>query len=164
MTSGWFWWAGRRSDEGYEIGPAQTRELAIEEALGQGVYMEIDPDPEDGHPEWRARIHLVEARQHSIEDVKIDGSQIIEMLEEGPLDDWASPDGDPLFFNEAGPKADLTVAQLLELTRRLSEAFHAWVRDTPGVKFHPLVFADTRNEETVTFPHPDAEAEEKDNG
>lgn len=140
----WGWYAGN-SEERYEIGPLPSRQAAIDEAIGQCVYAELDPEPPE-HPDWRIRIHLIEAAKNEIADITFDGDRIIEELEDGgQCEEWMDPEGGEGLFS------GLTKDDTDVLGKRFATAFQEWAADK---KLNNFCFRDTRNEEVLVLPHP----------
>ena len=150
MNTGW--WAGD-NDERYAVGPCATRQEAIDEAIAQCVYQELDPEPPE-HPDWRIAIYVCEADSPELTDMTVDADDVLERLESRY--EWGDPDGDPMFTDVTRPMTD-------DLTRRLTEAFRAWVTEH-NLALHYSAFQDhsqlpthclsTRHEECVELPHP----------
>ncbi len=140
------WWTGD-NDERYSVGPYATRQEAIDEAIAQCVYQELDPEPPE-HPNWRIAIYVCEADSPELLDMEVDADDVLERLE-GHYE-WGDPDGDPIFTNVTRPMTD-------DLTRRLTEAFRAWVTEH-NLALHYSAFQATRHKECIELPYP------KDNG
>lgn len=146
MPGPWMWWAGD-NDERYSVGPCATRQDAIDEALGQGVYLEVEPDPPE-RPDWTIGVYVIEARSPTIEDVEIDGDDVLEMLETRTYEDLVDPEGD-------GNLLAATDEQRRDLSRRLTRALHEWVVEN-GIGLAYASFRETRNRNEEYLPHPDA--------
>lgn len=141
------WWASD-NDERYKIGPCATRQEAIDEAISQGIFTELDPEPPE-HPNWRIAIHVVEADSPDMIDVSINyyrAARLLEDMEENEYEMWLDPDSDGLF-------ADVTTAQKTDLAERLTKSFREWVTEH-GLTLRYSAFQNTRNAEVVYLPHP----------
>jgi hypothetical protein len=55
MTDKWQWWSGS-CEEIYTLGPFETKQEAIEEALSAGVYEEL----EEPTGSWKAGVYVAE--------------------------------------------------------------------------------------------------------
>lgn len=141
------WWASD-NEERYPIGPCPTRQEAIDEAIGQGVFEELDPEPPE-HPDWRIQIHVVEADTPDMIDLEINRRRVdclLDDMEQNDYEELSDPEGDGLF-------TDVTSAQEIDLSERLTRAFREWVVEH-GLTLRYSAFQSTRNEEVVYLPHP----------
>lgn len=138
----WEWWAGL-DNERFQVGPCATRQEAVDRAIADEVFTEIEPDPEGGHPDWRIRITVVEATKYEVTDVTLDASRILEDLSDNQYE-MMDPEGDGNLF-------DVTGEDVKDLDARLNAAFHEWAKDK---RMNNWAFRDTRNEEDVYLPHP----------
>ena len=137
------WWAGD-NDERYVIGPCKTRQEAIEEAIGQSCFNELEPEPPE-HPDWRIAIYVCEADSPEMTDLTIDGRRVLEDVENANSD-WDDPDGDGMF-------TDVTGANAIDLGTRLTAAFREWITAL-GLTLRYAAFQKTRHAECVVLPHP----------
>lgn len=144
------WWASD-NNERFPIGPFASRQEAIDEAIGQCVFTELEPEPPE-HPDWRIAIHVVEADSPDMVDLEIDyhrAEMLLSDMEENDYEHLSDPDGDGLF-------ADVTTKQERDLAERLTRAFREWV-NKHGLTLRYSAFRNTRNEEVVVLPHPQNE-------
>lgn len=140
----WVWWAGL-DGERYQYGPCATRDEVVKMIIDAQGYQELEPEPAVGKLpalSWRIRFHVVEATQHTIEDVRLNGVDVIERLTD-QYEDWVDNDGDGELFN-------YTDDEERKLGERLTAVIREWGRD----KLRAWAFADQRNEEWVEMPHP----------
>jgi tRNA uridine 5-carbamoylmethylation protein Kti12 len=135
------WWASD-NDEYYKIGPCNTKEEAIDEAIGQCIYNEFE-DPE-GSKNWKIIIHVVETVRPEPTDMEINCVDLLERLETGPYEEWCGEDG---------MWGDVTDEEGKDLEKIMNDAFHQWAIKH-DIKFKSWMFARTRKEEEIILPHP----------
>lgn len=129
------WYAGSNG-EYYEVGPCESKDEAINEALASEYYEEVD----DG----MVQIHVCEASKYApyLADW-IDFENLLEGAEDNiAQSDRVSEWDDDLIF-------DLTSDQIASLQL----AIHKW-QDESGIGFRVNTFGQVRNEEVVEYPIP----------
>lgn len=136
----WVWYAGYH-EESYQVGPCDTRDDVIDEAISEQVFNKVEPDKD--HPDGQIGIYVVEATKHRLEDIKIDGQVILETLSEFHYEDWLDPDSDNGLFTT-------TTEQEKDLSDRLTKTLHQWSRDH-NLPPNAYMFRDQRNEEYVVL-------------
>ena len=137
----WQWWAGD-NDEWFTVGPCDTKEEAIQQAIEDevGLWFDKSQDP----PCLMQAFHVVEARQDQLKlSDWVDAEQIIERADEALADsDRVSCE------NGDGPWFEATPDQDVDLTRRIKLACDEW-QTAHGLVFHSNTFSHQRNSETI---------------
>lgn len=152
----WKWYAGT-DDERFDIGPCDTRDQVIAEALAQRIgevseeVSEDVTDPETGvltNRLYRHRFYVLEAVPHG--PVELDGyfdaANWFDELENGPLADLGDSDGNPML-------ADITKAQGADLTDRIQAVIRQWQVDH-NITISAWAFAQSAKAEFVDLPAP----------
>jgi hypothetical protein len=132
---GWNWYAGA-DEECYTIGPCDTREQALQEALDSDVGYENEFDV--------CAVHLIEARKDPLQFSKFCGIDwLVDSAFENAEDnayEVGNEYGDPIF--------DVSEADIRDFQRRLAEAMDEWQRAN-NLVFTGWAFTSTRNSELV---------------
>lgn len=141
----WQWFAGASCEEYMTIGPCETREQVIAEAIqdGFGEYLDETVNP----PKWMNRFHICEARNDPLRLADWIGTELLlERAEESISDsDRASCEYDD------GPYFEVTPEQESDLTRRIAQACDEW-QAAHGLVFTCNTFSAVRNDEDITTP------------
>ena len=146
--SGWGWWAGSNEDL-FDVGPCETRDEAISEAIGSCTYNEFQND--DGR--WMVEVFLCEARNEPLRLADwIDADDLLERAEDNLWDrDRVSGE-----FEE-GPWFVATLEQAADLADRVKRACDEW-QAAHGLTFNTGTFSHVRNQEELVLEHPEPEA------
>ena len=142
VQASWQWWAGA-NDEWFTVGPCDTKEEAIHQAIGDEVGLRFDKSQDP--PCWTQSFQVVEARQDPLKlSDWIDAERIIERANEALADsDRVSSE-----IND-GPWFEAAVGQESDLIRRIKLACDEW-QAAHGLVFHSNTFSHQRNSETIT--------------
>jgi hypothetical protein len=143
----WQWWAGHSEDDHMRVGPCDTRDQAIKEAIadGFGEYL-VDPGAET--PVWRNLFIVLEARNDPIRLADWIGAE--DALNYA---DERIADSDRVSFEyDDGAIFIATAAQEADLRERLKRACDEW-QEAHDLTFECCTFSHSRNAEAV-----DAEA------
>ena len=124
--SEWKWWAGR-NEEWMTVGPCDTREEAISEAI-------------DDIGEGEGDFIVIEAIMH---EISISASDVIDRC----YDVWA--DGDMFSHEHDGPEPQGSKQDQKAAEADLQAALDAWVSKWRHTLPTPNMFAAQRNEETI---------------
>jgi len=139
--SGWQWWAGA-NEEWFTIGPCDTKEQAIDEALNDGIgeWLDETQDP----PAWMQSFFVVEARQYPLKlSDWINADLILDLANENLVgSDRVSSE------NDDGPWFEVTPEQQADLVNRLKSVCDEW-QSSHGLVFHSSTFSHQRNSETI---------------
>ena len=140
----WGWWYGR-NEESPMAGPFATRQDAINEAVGDGSYVETE-DQQDVH-----RFYVLHAEQAPVRLADwIPADTILEHAEE------AISESDRVCYEyDDGPWFSVTADQDADLQQRLKAACDEW-QTAHGLVFRVNTFSDSDSGEFVAIP---AEAE-----
>lgn len=135
---GWGWFASEDGED-YEIGPFETREAAIAEAVSAGL---------GAGDAGACQFFVTEARQDPVRLASwIDVDLVIDGAEERAFDCGVVGEGGE------GALSRCTNAQKADLEARLKAACDAW-QVTHGLVFRPDVFSASRNEQRILVPPP----------
>lgn len=136
-TGPWQWWAGA-NEEWMTIGPCDTRQQAIDEAVQDG-FGEIQG--EDGA--WRNAFYVCEARQDPLRLANwIGADTALERADEDFANNYH------LAEEDLGPWFEATAEQEADLCGRLRKACDEWQRDH-NLRFHTPTFSASRNGEFI---------------
>lgn len=145
----WQWWVSR-----YEEGPwhpaGPTREIAIDEAIGQDECVEVEPDEDDPTQTWKAGFYLCQCRR-----------RVIDLSTYFDADEWLSGVAENMDANEDGsddngdyhPLEDLTDDDMLALEECVRTAIWHW-QNRRGLCLSPWWLDMKGNPEWVTVPLP----------
>lgn len=139
----WKWWAGS-NEEIFTSGPHDTRDEAIQDALGN-EYFNVFVDATGAR---NAGIHIVEAYIAPLRIADwIGADDIVERAEN------RISDGMVFAENDEGPWFETTVEQAEDLEQCLRKAANDW-QDRHKLVFATTTFEGQRNSEYLVLPHP----------
>ena len=144
----WHWYAGR-DEEVYQIGPCDTREQALAEAIADelGIF-----DDADG--QTKLSIHLVEARKDPLRLATwIDIERMLEHAEEAIIE------SDLGCEHDNGPFFDAAPEQEADLKARIARACDEW-QAAHAIRPTTWTFTHMRNHEHVVVPAVDQSLEQ----
>jgi len=140
-----FKWYASHDQENYTIGPCDSREAVIEQAVNDDLGLRQGPE---GH--WdRLTFHILEATQDPIDlSNHLDEDSVIEGLCESVDENHGDPDGARCLLEDAW-----NTEQEEDLRDRLRKAIAEW-QAHHAIVVRPWTFTRTRNAETVDVQVP----------
>jgi len=150
--SEWKWYAGT-DGERFGVGPCDTREALIAEALAErlGEERDVETDPVTGdfvRTQLRCRFWVLEAIPYGAIELAeyFDAMEWFGNLENGALSDLSDPDGDPMLDH-------ITKAQGADLTAKVAAVIRQWQADHK-IEATAWSFAASRGAERVDLLAP----------
>lgn len=139
----WNWWVSDNDGENFTIGPCATREIAIDQALNDGISEYTDDDNN-----WRASFMVAECRDNNVDLASwFDIERFFEEAEERMNDNdcGANADGDGHPLEEIDAKA------MGDLQACIRSTIRHW-QDRKGFKLRSYWFAEIRHEQHLEQP------------
>lgn len=146
--SAWKWWASD-DEERYTIGPCDTRDEVIKEAIDSELGAWGTGNHDDPH---RCTFYITEAKHDPIDLSKhLNLDLMIDHMCESLDEEHGDPDG------YTQPSEQLKPEDMADLKISIESAVKRW-QERRCIKINPFMFSDCRNREQIEHVYPQEQA------